>query len=67
MPDQHLGADPFHGAALIPHDELSALTLTQDPGNPRIARITFNRPKQLNASFPALNEMVKPITVFSSA
>ena len=67
MSDQHLGADPFHGTALIPHVELTALTLTQDPGNPRIARITFNRPNQLNASFPTLNEMVKPITAFSSA
>lgn len=67
MSDQHLGADPFHGAALIPYDELAALTLTLDPGNPRIARITFNRPDQLNASFPALNEMVMPVTAFSSA
>jgi 1,4-dihydroxy-2-naphthoyl-CoA synthase len=67
MSEQHLGADPFHGIALIPHDEFSALTLTQDPGNPRIARITFNRPNKLNASFPALNEMVMPITAFSSA
>ena len=67
MSDQHLGADLFHGAALIPHDEFTALTLTQDPGNPRIARITFNRPNQLNASFPAVNEMVKPITAFGSA
>jgi hypothetical protein len=67
MSDQHLGADPFHGTALIPHNELTAPTLMQDPGNPRIARITFNRPNQLNTSFPTLNEMVKPITAFGSA
>ena len=67
MPDQHSGGDSFHGIALIPHDEFTALTLTQGPGNPRIARITFNRPNQLNASFPTLNKMVTPITAFSSA
>ncbi len=49
MANEHLGADPFQGNALIPHDELTALTLTQDARNPRVARITFNRPNQLNA------------------
>jgi len=30
MSDQHLGADPFHGRALIPHDDFTALTLTEE-------------------------------------
>jgi enoyl-CoA hydratase len=64
MSDQHLGADPFHGTALIAHDELSALTLTQDPRNPRIARITFNRPNQLNAiTFDTPGEIRRAVEV----
>jgi len=43
------GADPYAGVPLIAHDELKTLTVAQDPGNARIARITFNRPHRLNA------------------
>jgi enoyl-CoA hydratase len=64
MSNQHLGADPFHGTALIPHDELTALTLTQDSRNPRIARITFNRPNQLNAiTFDTPGEIRRAVDV----
>ncbi|MFT4583908.1 MAG: enoyl-CoA hydratase [Gammaproteobacteria bacterium] len=41
--------DPYAGHALIPHDELQTLTLTQDKQNSRIARLTLNRPERLNA------------------
>jgi enoyl-CoA hydratase len=47
--NQNLGADPFAGSPLIPYEELETLTLNQDPDNPRVARITFNRPEKLNA------------------
>jgi enoyl-CoA hydratase len=64
MADQHFGADPFHGKALIPHDELTALTLTQDPRNSRVARITFNRPNQLNAiTFDTPGEIRRAVEV----
>jgi enoyl-CoA hydratase len=46
---QNLGADPFAGSPLIPYEELQTLTLNQDADNPRVARITFNRPEKLNA------------------
>jgi len=49
MSDNNLGADPFSGAPLIPHEDLENLTVVQDARNPRIARITFNRPAKLNA------------------
>ncbi len=41
--------DPFAGTPLVPHDQFTTLTVTRDPGNPRVARITFNRPAHLNA------------------
>lgn len=43
------GPKPHDGVALIPHDELNTLTVTQDHRYPRVARITFNRPHRLNA------------------
>lgn len=48
MADNH-GADPFAGEPIIPFDDLKTLTLTRDANNPRVARITFNRPQRLNA------------------
>jgi enoyl-CoA hydratase len=41
--------DPYAGTPLVPHDQFTALTLTRDMANPRVARITFNRPASLNA------------------
>jgi enoyl-CoA hydratase len=43
------GADPRAGAPLDPTADFETLTLTRDPANARIARITFNRPGRLNA------------------
>ena len=43
------GPSPHYGIALVPHDQFSTLTLTRDQANPRVARITFNRPHRLNA------------------
>lgn len=41
--------DAHAGAEIIADDELRALTVRRDAANPRIARITFNRPEKLNA------------------
>lgn len=49
MTDQSLGANPHAGEEIIADAELNALTLRRDPRNPRVARITFNRPHKLNA------------------
>ncbi len=49
MTTTDLGADPQAGKALLPYDELTALTVAQDGNNPRVARITLNRPQRLNA------------------
>ncbi len=49
MTETDLGADPHAGSPLIPYDELDNLTVARDPRNPRVARITFNRPLRLNA------------------
>ena len=49
MTQPHAGADPYAGTPLIPKEEFRTLTLTQDKENPRIVRITFNRPERLNA------------------
>jgi enoyl-CoA hydratase len=43
------GADPSVGESIGPVDAYQTLTLRRDPGNPRIARLTFNRPRRLNA------------------
>lgn len=43
------GVDPHAGTPLVPRDELRTLCVTRDAHNPRIARITFNRPERLNA------------------
>jgi enoyl-CoA hydratase len=43
------GADPFLGEAIVDDSRFSTLTLRRDVRNPRIARITFNRPQRLNA------------------
>ena len=43
------GADPQRGQAIVPFGTYRSLTLTRDEANPRIARITFNRPARLNA------------------
>ena len=43
------GADPLRGTPIVPFDSYQTLTLARDPNNPRIARITFNRPARLNA------------------
>ena len=62
--NQHLGADPFAGSPLIPYEELETLTLNQDPDNPRVARITFNRPEKLNAiSFHTPAEIRRAVEV----
>ena len=45
----NLGADPHRGEAIVPFDRLQSLTVTRDPDNERVARITFNRPARLNA------------------
>ena len=56
--------DPLVGHALIPHDQLHTLTVTQDPRNPRIARITFNRPQRLNAiTFDTPGEIRRAVEV----
>jgi len=44
-----LGADPWAGEAIGAADAFETLTLRRDPSNPRIARLTFNRPERLNA------------------
>ena len=49
MSDQDLGANPFAGQPIIASPAFTTLTLTQDKDNPRVARITFNRPERLNA------------------
>jgi len=49
MSKNPIAVDPHAGVALIPHEELNTLTLTQDKSNPRIARLTLNRPDKLNA------------------
>ena len=49
MTENSIGADPYSGTPLIPHDELENLTVVVDAHNPRVARITFNRPERLNA------------------
>jgi enoyl-CoA hydratase/carnithine racemase len=62
--NQNLGADPFAGSPLIPYEELETLTLNQDPDNPRVARITFNRPEKLNAiSFHTPSEIRRAVEV----
>lgn len=43
------GADPFAGEPIVADSEFVTLTLRRDPENPRVARITFNRPERLNA------------------
>ncbi len=43
------GLDPHAGTPLIAYQDLKTLTVNQDPANPRVARITFNRPRRLNA------------------
>jgi len=49
MTQSSLGADPYAGTPLVHDDEFHTLTVTQDKENPRIGRITFNRPARLNA------------------
>jgi len=49
MTKEHYGADPTAGTPLAGAGEFASLTLRQDANNPRIARITFNRPQRLNA------------------
>ena len=49
MTENSVGADPFSGTPLIPHEDLENLTVVRDARNPRVARITFNRPQRLNA------------------
>ena len=49
MKKTDLGAAPHAGDPLIPHEELDNLTVVRDARNPRVARITFNRPSRLNA------------------
>ena len=61
---QNLGADPFAGTPLIPYEELETLTLNQDADNPRVARITFNRPEKLNAiTFQTPGEIRRAVEV----
>ncbi len=43
------GADPHAGTLIATETGFRTLTLMRDRGNPRIARITFNRPERLNA------------------
>ncbi len=49
MTQQAKGADAHAGEALIDDSELNTLTVHRDSRNPRVARITFNRPERLNA------------------
>ena len=44
-----LGANPNAGPPLDAARSFDTLTLTRDPNNSRVARITFNRPARLNA------------------
>lgn len=41
--------NPQAGEPLASNENFATLTLQQDPDNPRIARLTFNRPSRLNA------------------
>jgi len=50
---ESVGADPHAGTPLLPFAELATLCVTRDAANPRVARITFNRPQRLNAIAPA--------------
>jgi enoyl-CoA hydratase len=43
------GADPHAGTELVAGADFTTLTLRRDGANPRVARITFNRPERLNA------------------
>lgn len=47
--NEMIGVDPRAGTPLVPFAELRTLCVTRDAVNPRIARITFNRPERLNA------------------
>ena len=47
--DHAAGADPNAGTPVDPSLDFETLTLMQDARNPRIGRITFNRPEKLNA------------------
>jgi len=49
MPRDHNGADPDAGRPLANDDAYTSLSVRHDAENPRIARITFNRPQRLNA------------------
>jgi enoyl-CoA hydratase/carnithine racemase len=49
MSIEELGANPHAGQPIEVSPPLSTLTLNQDKENPRVARITFNRPERLNA------------------
>ena len=49
MAEPTLGADPHAGEPLDPTTTFDSLTLNRDPNNPRVARLTFNRPERLNA------------------
>lgn len=56
------GADPFSGEPIVPDSQFTALTVRRDPRNPRIARITFNRPQRLNAiSFDTPGEIRRAV------
>ena len=43
------GPDPYLGTPIVALDTYRTLTLARDVVNPRVARLTFNRPSRLNA------------------
>ena len=49
MNTESFGGDPHAGTPLKTDEQFETLTLNRDANNPRIARITFNRPDYLNA------------------
>ena len=49
MAQDDSGVDPLAGTALDDGQDFTSLTLRQDADNPRIARLTLNRPERLNA------------------
>ena len=56
------GADPLCGEPIVADAEFTALTVRRDTRNPRIARITFNRPHRLNAiSFQTPGEIRRAV------
>lgn len=61
------GADPQAGPPLDPAARFRTLTVTRDAANPRIARITFNRPGRLNAITDATPGEIRQAVALANA